>query len=364
MQEKDKVLKQENYEITQEKNIAVSSSKEYEEQIKYHQKMLEKLKREVGHKKKTLSTYEYLLKQPATMSYMNRAINKDKAVRCPKCSKMCTSHEYYVKHDERRHAIRPSTAPVFDLENIKGSLETQIKEIQENQEKELAEFKKILSDQLLSLKTTKTQEINVEASKPKDLQNISNQIELQRKELILIKYKQSQQQEILRNKEDEIFRLEMENKRLAESKQKMQKKALMLRSSDSRGTRKQTNPDETYNSQEEFNSKPTSKIRTESGETNLAAVMNDLIADKPEAYRTERVKEIEIFKNQALAQYSERMSPSFKGLEDPNEYILPLDSPKPQNIIEAAKVLGIDPVKETQLLYLATEFLKSPIPKA
>lgn len=366
LQDKQRKIDEENKEIILEKNIVSESAKQLEDQIKSHQKFADLLSREVTHKKKTLSTYEYLLKQPATMAYMNRAINKDKAVRCPKCSKFFESHEFFLKHHERRHVEkfegqRPSTAPLANLEAIKSTLEEQVKVIQQHQEKEIFEFRSLIQSQLLELKNSKTTEFVL----PSKTLDYSAQIEEQRKEIMQIRAKQRWQQETLRKKDEEIFRIEQENQRLLKAKEKMEKKMLSSkRSGNSKDTRSGQR-EEFFFSNGENTPNARAKLRSESGMTNFVhSVMNGLIEDKPNEFSLDHCKEIDLFnKHEAFAPYSERVSPSLMGLDSPQEYFLPLNNPKPQDIIEVAKVLGIDPVKETQYLYLAAEFLKAPIPK-
>jgi uncharacterized C2H2 Zn-finger protein len=362
LQEKDKRLKEENKEIVQEKNIIIESSKQLEGKMEQHQKLLKRLNREVQHKKKTLSTYEYLLKQPATMSYMNRAINKDKAVKCPKCSKLFASHDYFLKHNEKRHEVRPSTAPVSNLDSIKTTLEKQLKTMQEEQEKETIQFKTMITQQLLDFKEIRQKNIEKQPIKSSDFSNIAEKIELERKQLLQMKEQERYNKEILRKKEEEIYRLEYENKKLIKSKEKLERleKNSEIKFSDSVRIKNNVFHEDTFYSQEEYTPKTINKFRSESGETNVLDVMNGLIA---EPHFKEIFKDEEIYKREAATPYSERLSPSLKEYDQSNEYIMPLDNPQTENIIEAAKVLGIDPVKETQLLYLATEFLKSPVPK-
>ena len=370
LQENHRKVLEENKEILQEKQIVLQSAKQLEEQIETHKKVSSHLNREVLHKKKTLSTYEYLLKQPATMSYMNRAINRDKAVRCPKCGKFFETHEYFVNHHKRRHAeqaetSRPKTAPLEGLETIKNALEEQLKTIQGYQEKEIAAFKSLIQEQLLDMQKSKTQVLEVSTPiRPAGSGNMSGQIEQQRRELLEIKQRQRAHEATLRRKEEEIHRIELENQRLVKDKEKIERKMRSSKRSDRSRETGTAHREDPYFSNDENTPALRPKMRSESGFTNLVnSVMKDLIDDKSEYYRVEQSKEVDLFKQEAFTPYSERVSPSLRGMEGPQQYFLPLDSPNPQDIIEAAKVLGIDPVKETQYLYLAAEFLKSPIPK-
>lgn len=364
LQEEKLKLETANKEISQEKNIFQRSSKDLEEKIEIHTKKIKTLSRQMQHKHKTLSTYEYLLKDPATMNYMNRAMNKDKAVKCQECSKAFLNYDYYLKHYERRHAVksRPQTAPLLDVQNMKNTLEEQLRMIKEQQEKEINEFKSTIQQQLIEIKHAKTQVFETAPLQNQEFLKLSSMIETHRKELLEIRFKQKQQEDIMRRKEDEIRKLEMENQKLLRNKEKLSNKIKTTKLMDSNKFRKSPLKEDTRLSID-VNSYKKSKIRTESGETNVLTVFNELIRDKQEI-DVDHSKDEEMEKRELFTPYSERMSPTFKDYEGPSEYVLPLESPEPHHIIQAAKVLGIDPVKETQYLYLATEFLKTPIPKA
>ncbi|OMJ90633.1 hypothetical protein SteCoe_6907 [Stentor coeruleus] len=364
LQEEKLKLETVNKEISQEKNIVQKSSKDLEEKIEIHTKKIKTLSRQMQHKHKTLATYEYLLKDPATMNYMNRAINKDKAVKCQECSKAFLNHDYYLKHYERRHAVqsRPQTAPLLDVQNMKSTLEEQLKNLKEQQENEINEFKSIIQQQLIEIKNAKTQVFETAPIQNQEFLRLSSMIEIHRKELLEIRFKQRQQEDIMRRKEDEIRKLEMENQKLIRNKEKLDNKIKTTKYMESR--RKSPIKEDTKLSID-ANSYKKSKLRTESGETNVVNVWNELIKDSnKQEIEVDHSKDDEMEKRELFTPYSERMSPTFKDYEGPWEYVLPLESPEPHHIIQAAKVLGIDPVKETQYLYLATEFLKTPIPKA
>ena len=354
LQEKDRKLKEENHELNQEKNIITQTSKELEEKIQGHIKIKDSLSRQLTHKTKTLSTYEYLLKQPATKSFVDRAVNKDSIAKCEECGKAFKSHNYLASHLERRHAaLRPSTAPVANIESLRTTFEEQFNSIKEQHFRELSEFKSTMQEQFLSFKSRPVEPLDLK-EQPTDL-NFHRDIEAENKELIKTRLEQKRNRHLLKQKEEEILRLERENKQLEDSKMKLEYKIKNAKAS-KRSKKKSISMGDTLTQLKEDK-----KERQYSEYGEIFSAFKDLESEN--SYVKTEKKE-EIFKLEEYNLHSERISPSFREVADSNKYIKPLNNPETGDILEAAKILGIDPVKETQYLYLARDLLKSPIPKS
>ncbi|CAG9318619.1 unnamed protein product [Blepharisma stoltei] len=96
-----------------------------------NEKEINALKNELKQKKRAVTTYEYLLRQPSSAAIMNKVMTRANAVKCEHCSKCFVSQEFLEKHKARRHIpgksqsveILPQTPPTqIDIVPIMDTL--------------------------------------------------------------------------------------------------------------------------------------------------------------------------------------------------------------------------------------------------
>jgi hypothetical protein len=350
LQQQKSQLESENEGIKKEKSLQLHLNSELESKITNFNKKNTFLANQIKNKKRVLSLFEqYVLKQPSMMEVLQR-IDRNKHIKCSTCGKIFENFQYYEMHRKRRHEApsRPPTAPLAELQGLKLSLEDQLKQIQSHHEEEITQLKSLILHQTQS----KIKEPLVEAPKA-ELSKSVQEIESLKKELLEIRAKKKRQEEIIQDRQAEILRLELENKKLLKSKEKLKVDMEKVKFGDSQKIKSSAREED--NSIEDPGHRRR-KITSESGMTNFVNNIYDGLVDRqgPFDHKDEE-------KRGRFTPFSERMSPSFKE-NDENEYVMPIEAPEPNNILKAAQFLGIDPVEETQFLYLAREFLKNPIP--
>lgn len=97
-----------------------------------NEKEMNQLKNELLQKRKAVTTYEYLLRQPATSTIVNKAMTRANAVKCDNCGKCFVSNDYLEAHKERRHnnpkshsvEVLPQRDPAIDIAPIMSTLNT------------------------------------------------------------------------------------------------------------------------------------------------------------------------------------------------------------------------------------------------
>ena len=94
-----------------------------EEQAKKNEIEINNLKKDVTSKRKSLSTYEYLLRQPAVGAMLQRTLAKANSVQCPICSKNFASQNYLDQHMLRRHGTTEASAIKYEKEESIQSAE-------------------------------------------------------------------------------------------------------------------------------------------------------------------------------------------------------------------------------------------------
>ena len=348
-------LESENDEIKREKTLQVHLNSDLENKINSFNKRNSVLSSQIKNKKKVLNLFEqYILRQPSMMEVIKR-VDRDHHIKCSTCGKIFENFHYYESHKKRRHEqpSRPHTAQLFDIDSLKSSLDQQLKSIQSQQEKELNELRAVILQQVQSKSQKELQITKPEPAISKPLLEIDQL----KKELLEIRSKKKHQSELVKERQAEIFRLEIENRKLLKNQEKFKLEIQRNKFLDSQKMR-QSAREENISVDDHSNNRRR-KITSESGMTNYVNhIYNDLV-DKQGPFDQ---KDEEGFKRGIFVSYSERMSPSFK-VDEENEYLVPIEAPEPQSILKAAQFLGIDPAKETQFLYLAREFLKNPVPK-
>lgn len=355
LQQQKLQLESENDEIKREKSQQVHLNSDLENKINSFNKRNSVLSSQIKNKKKALNLFEqYILRQPSMIEVIKR-VDRDRHIKCSTCGKIFENFQYYESHKKRRHdpQSRPQTAQLFDMDSLKSSLDQQLKSIQSQQEKELNELRSVILQQVQSKSQKEIQIPKPEPSISKPFQEIDQL----KKELLEIRSKKKRQSELVQERQAEIYRLEMENRKLLKSHEKLKLEHQRNKFLDSQKMR-QSAREENLSVDDHSNIRRR-KITSESGMTNYVNhIYNDLV-DKQGPFDQ---KDEEGFKRGIFVSYSERMSPSFK-VDEENEYLVPIEAPEPQSILKAAQFLGIDPAKETQFLYLAREFLKNPVPK-
>jgi len=75
-----------------------SKTRALEEEVKENQRMINSLRADIQNKKKSLKTYEGILRQPNVRNADNEIAKK-----CTLCFKLFANNEYLVTHYKRRH---------------------------------------------------------------------------------------------------------------------------------------------------------------------------------------------------------------------------------------------------------------------
>jgi hypothetical protein len=132
----------------------------YEDSVKAKEKELVDLKREVQHKRKTLATYDFLLKQPQTA--VNLATSKSvSAFKCSQCSKHFLNQSFLDKHQARRHVQQEDTAKSSEttamMEMIKALVSQNIQALSESHVREVESLKYTFERQLTELQRSQEQ---------------------------------------------------------------------------------------------------------------------------------------------------------------------------------------------------------------
>lgn len=135
---------------SQRKEVA-SKAAALEESVRLKENEVEEYKREVSNKRKTLSTYDFLLKQPqaAVALSASSAVNSHK---CSKCGKHFLNQAFLDKHISRRHpqpdeTVR-STETTAMLEMIKVLVSQSMQSMQETHTREVESLKYTFEKQL------------------------------------------------------------------------------------------------------------------------------------------------------------------------------------------------------------------------
>ena len=367
LQKQKSSLESENEEIKKEKSMQVHLNSELEGRIFNFNKKNSMLCSQIKNKKRVLGIFEhYILKQPSFLESFRR-IDREKHIKCSTCGKIFENFQYYESHRKRRHEVmtRPPTAPLFELESFKSTLEDQLKHIQSQHEVEVKELKNMILQQAQSRTAREQPPMSPAQTMPQlsynslprpDSSRSSQEIDSLKRELLEIRIKKKRQEKVISERQADIQRLEMENKKLMRSREKLTFNIEKARFSDSQKLKSSARDEE--NSIEDHGHRRR-KITSESGMTNYVNNIYDNLVDRPGPLYHPDNKEDD--KRGVFTPCSGRISPGFKDTYD-LDYVTAIEAPEPQNILKAAQFLGIDPVEETQFLYLAREFLKNPLP--
>lgn len=207
--------------------------------ISKQQKLVTKLQHELSHKRKTLGTYEYLMKQPTTSAFLEKAMAKENISKCPNCYKVFINSTFLSKHIEKRHA-RPATTPASSsaasVTNIVKSFQDmmlqQMKSMQDMHTREIEDIKVGFEKKIQEIKNFST-ELENKKSDFESKSSFTDQstsdsftdqaLEQQRKELEELKSAEFENERRLRERERELHSLQEENMTLHLDKIKLEK---------------------------------------------------------------------------------------------------------------------------------------------
>jgi hypothetical protein len=216
-----------------------SKYQQLQAKISNQQKLVSKLQHELSHKRKTLGTYEYILKQPTTAAFLEKAMLKENISKCSSCHKVFINASYLAKHIEKRHA-RPATTPAASsaqsvssiVNSFQEMMMQQMKIMQEMHAREIEEMKMGFEKKLQEVKQW-SKEIEVKKSEMESKMSFADDsttdsfneqlVEQHRRELEELKSAELENERKIRERELEFHSLHEENVTLRLDKMKLEK---------------------------------------------------------------------------------------------------------------------------------------------
>jgi zinc finger protein DZIP1 len=213
------------------------SSASIQDTIKSQEKEIQQLKEELIQKRKAVSTYQQILRHPATANVLNKVMVQANAVKCRECGKMFMSESYLEQHVIRRHSqpeqkqedIKVQEINLI-MENMKNFMNEQIKFMADTQNRKLQSLQRMFDREISELynkqkdlESFRVQSATTRTPTPnKDAQIMKMLLDETKREK---EYMQSLMQErALRFKdyEQKLKRFKEENFQLAKQKQELE----------------------------------------------------------------------------------------------------------------------------------------------